>query len=181
MESIRPYLLETTGIGQGDSKIVDISDVSIYVMTSDYGASMQLEKIDMLDLADIVVLNKFDKLGAQDAFDDIVHNYAHSHHIRLNETSREKLPVFHTIASDFNNPGVTHLFTALMQLLKEKGLFTTPGNKALDLAKTKELNHPHLSMIIPPEMDLLPGRDRKNRKTIPPGISRDGRGSLCCI
>lgn len=155
-------ILETTGIGQGDSRIVDISDVTLYVMTSDYGASMQLEKIDMIDMADIVVLNKFDKLGSQDAFDDVQHAYAYSHNIRLNESTREKLPVFGTIASDFNNPGVTRLFVRLMQILKEKNLFTTPGNQALNIERAKELNNPHFFSIIPPERTFYLGEIAKS-------------------
>ena len=144
-------LLETTGIGQGDSKIVDISDLSLYVMTQEYGASMQLEKIDMLDLADIVVLNKFEKLGSEEALEDVLHAYAYAHNMHVTEATRKTLPVFGTTASDFNNPGVTRLFVKLMGLLKEKNLLTTPGNRALDIEKAKELNNPHTFAIIPPE------------------------------
>jgi len=108
-------ILETTGIGQGDSRIVEISDLSLYVMTGEYGSSMQLEKIDMLDFADIVVINKFDKLGSHAALEDVRHAYAASH-----RTQSSQVPVFGTTASDFNDPGVTHLFRALMRLLKEK-------------------------------------------------------------
>lgn len=138
--------LETTGIGQGDSKIVDISDVSIYVMTQEYGASMQLEKIDMLDLADIIVLNKFEKLGSEEALEDVLHAYAYAHDIRVTEESRKTLPVFGTIASDFNNPGVTRLFIKLMGLLKEKNLITD-----LHIEKAKEHDNPHSFTILPPE------------------------------
>jgi len=144
-------ILETTGIGQGDSRIVDISDVSLYVMTNEYGASMQLEKIDMLDLADIVVLNKFEKLGSEEALEDIIHAYASTHNIRVTETNRPTLPVFATIASDFNNPGVTRLFVRLISLLKEKNLFNTPANKTLDIERAKEMDNPHTFTIIPPE------------------------------
>ncbi|MCE5317867.1 MAG: methylmalonyl-CoA mutase family protein [Parachlamydia sp.] len=144
-------ILETTGIGQGDSKIVDISDLSLYVMTNEYGASMQLEKIDMLDLADIVVLNKFDKLGSEEALEDVRHAFAYSHDIRVTEAARESLPVFGTIASDFNDPGVTRLFIRLMEMLKEKGFLTTAGNQSLDLQRVKKLSNPMTFTIIPPE------------------------------
>ena len=120
-------------------------------MTNEYGASMQLEKIDMLDLADIVVLNKFEKLGSEEALEDILHAYAYAHNIRVTETTRQTLPVFGTTASDFNNPGVTRLFIRLMGLLKEKKLLTTPGNRALAIERAKELINPHTFTIIPPE------------------------------
>lgn len=144
-------ILETTGIGQGDSRIADISDVSIYVMTNEYGASMQLEKIDMLDRADIVVLNKFDKLGSEEALEDIIHAYAYAHNIRVSEATRPTIPVFGTIASDFNNPGVTRLFVRLISLLREKKIGNTPGNNSLDVERAKELDNPHTFTIIPPE------------------------------
>ncbi len=154
--------LETTGIGQGDSRIVNVCDISLYVMTSDYGASMQLEKIDMLDLADMVVLNKFDKLGSQDAYDDIVHAYANAHQIPMKEALQGHLPIFHTIASDFNDSGVTRLFIALIQLLKEKKLFSTPGNQALNIESLRQLNHPHMSTIIPLERTFYLGEIAKS-------------------
>lgn len=144
-------ILETTGIGQGDSRIVDLCDVSIYVMTGEYGASMQLEKIDMLDLADFVVVNKFDKLGSEEALEDVIHAYAYAHNIRVNESTRPTLPIFGTIASDFNNPGVTRFFVRLMDLLKSKNLLTTAGNKDLQIERVKELVIPHSFTIIPQE------------------------------
>ncbi|NGX42127.1 MAG: Fused isobutyryl-CoA mutase [Chlamydiae bacterium] len=149
--------LETTGIGQGDAKIVDISDVSLYVMTSEYGASTQLEKIDMLDFADMVVLNKFDKMGSEDALEDVIHAYAYSRNIHVTESNREKLPIFGTVASDFNNPGVTKLFVRLVQLLEKKKLLTSPGNAAIDLDKARELVNPHTFTIIPPEKTFYLG------------------------
>ena len=154
-------ILETTGIGQGDSRIVNLSDISIYVMTSEYGASMQLEKIDMLDMADIVVLNKFDKLGSEEALEDVMHAYAYAHNIRVTEATRPTLPVFGTIASDFNNPAVTRLFVRLMEMLKAKNLLTTPGNRALNLERAKELNNPHTFTIIPPEKTFYLGEIAK--------------------
>lgn len=150
-------ILETTGIGQGDSRIVDISGVTLYVMTGEYGASTQLEKIDMIDLADIVVLNKFDKMGSEDAFEDVLHAYADSRNIRVTDENRKKLPIFGAIASDFNNPGVTKLYVRLMRLLEKKGLLVTPGNVSIDLDKAKELNNFHTFTIIPPEKTFYLG------------------------
>lgn len=146
-------ILETTGIGQGDARIVELSDVSLYVMTSEYGASTQLEKIDMLDYADMVVLNKFDKLGSEDAFEDVLHAYAYSHNLQVTEDNRKEFPIFGTIASDFNNPGVTRLFVRLIRLLEEKGL----GIQDVDLEKAKELSNPHTFTIIPPEKTFYLG------------------------
>ncbi len=140
-------ILETTGIGQGDARIVDLCDVSLYVMTSEYGASTQLEKIDMIDYATFIVINKFDKLGAEDALDDVRHAYAQSHGIRYTQEGREKLPVFGTIASDFNDPGVTHLFIQLMERL----------NQTVDLKLAQELSSPQTFAIIPPDKTFYLG------------------------
>jgi methylmalonyl-CoA mutase len=111
-------LLETSGIGQSDSEITGHSDVSVYVMTPDYGAPTQLEKIDMLDFADIIVLNKFDKQGAMDALRDVKKQFQRNHD--LWEEDPETMPVFGTIASRFNDPGVDAFFNRLMALVKEK-------------------------------------------------------------
>ncbi|CCB91998.1 Methylmalonyl-CoA mutase, mitochondrial [Waddlia chondrophila 2032/99] len=151
-------ILETTGIGQGDAEIVDLADFCLYVMTSEYGASTQLEKIDMLDYADVIVLNKFDRMGSEGAFEDVLHAYADSRGVRVTEKNRDKLPVFGTIASDFNNPGVTRLFIRLMQILKEKGLLTSTGNQELDLEKTRELNNSYTFAIIPSEKTFYLGK-----------------------
>lgn len=151
-------ILETTGIGQGDAEVVDLADLCIYVMTSEYGASTQLEKIDMLDYADVIVLNKFDRMGSEDAYEDVLHAFADSRGIRVSEKNRNELPVFGTIASDFNNPGVTRLFIRLMRMLEKKGLLTSPGNQELDLERTRELNNPHTFAIIPPEKTFYLGK-----------------------
>ena len=104
-------IVETAGIGQSDSEIVDLVDLALYVMTSEYGASSQLEKIDMLDYADMIVLNKFDKKGSEDAFRDIRKQWRRN---RVEfEIEDEKVPVFKTIASQFNDPGVSWLFKIL--------------------------------------------------------------------
>ena len=104
-------IVETAGIGQSDSEIVDLVDFSVYVMTSDYGAASQLEKIDMLDFADLIVLNKYDKRGAEDALRDIRKQWKRNH----NEfhAADEDVPVYPTIASQFNDPGISYMFTQL--------------------------------------------------------------------
>ena len=111
-------ILETSGIGQSDTEIVDHSDVSMYVMTPEYGAASQLEKIDMLDFADIVSLNKFDKRGAMDALRDVKKQYKRNRN--LFEMKDEDVPVFGTIASQFNDVGTNTLYKKLMDLLVEK-------------------------------------------------------------
>ncbi len=110
-------ILETSGIGQSDTEIIDHSDVSLYVMTPEYGAATQLEKIDMLDFADIVALNKFDKRGAQDALRDVKKQYKRNR--KLFNLSDEKTPVFGTIASQFNDPGMNSLYIAIMNILNK--------------------------------------------------------------
>ncbi|WP_255416144.1 methylmalonyl-CoA mutase family protein [Reichenbachiella sp. MSK19-1] len=111
-------VLETSGIGQSDTEITDHSDLSLYVMTPEYGAATQLEKIDMLDFADIIALNKFDKRGALDALRDVKKQYQRNH--QLWDTSVEQLPVFGTIASQFNDPGMNALYGCIMQQLTTK-------------------------------------------------------------
>lgn len=111
-------MIETSGIGQGDAEIVEICDLSMYVMTSEFGAPSQLEKIDMIDFADLIVINKFDRKGSEDALRDVRKQYQRSH--VLFEANEEDLPVYGTIASQFNDPGTNHLFAALMQKANEK-------------------------------------------------------------
>jgi methylmalonyl-CoA mutase len=106
-------ILETSGIGQSDTEIIDHSDLSMYVMTPEYGAATQLEKIDMLDFADIIALNKFDKRGALDALRDVKKQYMRNH--QLFESDPDDMPVYGTIASQFNDPGVNQLYRALME------------------------------------------------------------------
>ena len=114
-------LVETAGTGQSDSEIVDLVDVPVYVMTSDYGAASQLEKIDMLDFASCIVLNKFEKRGAQDALRDVRKQWRRNHPDTL-KVPDAQLPVYPTIASRFNDPGVNRLFAALTQHLDDKAV-----------------------------------------------------------
>lgn len=111
-------ILETSGIGQSDTEILDHSDVSLYVMTPEYGAATQLEKIDMLDFADLIALNKFDKRGALDALRDVKKQYQRNHN--LWDSDPESMPVFGTIASQFNDPGMNNLYKSVMDKLVEK-------------------------------------------------------------
>jgi methylmalonyl-CoA mutase len=111
-------ILETSGIGQSDTEIMDHSDVSLYVMTPEFGAATQLEKIDMLDFADLVAINKFDKRGSLDALRDVKKQYMRNNH--LWDTHKDDLPVFGTIASQFNDPGMNTLYKAIMDKIVEK-------------------------------------------------------------
>ncbi|MWW25448.1 methylmalonyl-CoA mutase family protein [Algibacter lectus] len=111
-------ILETSGIGQSDTEIIEHSDVSLYVMTPEFGAATQLEKIDMLDFADLVAINKFDKRGSLDALRDVKKQYMRNNN--LWDTHQDDLPVFGTIASQFNDPGMNTLYKAIMDTLVEK-------------------------------------------------------------
>src|SRR5690606_25534207 len=111
-------VLETSGIGQSDTEILDHSDVSLYVMTPEFGAATQLEKIDMLDFADLVAINKFDKRGALDALRDVKKQYQRNH--LMWDAQPEDMPVYGTIASQFNDPGMNRLYMAIMEVLKQK-------------------------------------------------------------
>jgi isobutyryl-CoA mutase len=118
-------IIETSGIGQGDAAIVPFVDVSLYVMTPEFGAASQLEKIDMLDFADFVAINKFDRKGAEDALRDVRKQYQRNR--ELFATSTEQMPVFGTMAARFNDDGVTALYQALFPRLQEKGLKAKAG------------------------------------------------------
>ncbi len=135
-------IVETSGIGQSDTEITDHCDVSLYVMTPEFGAATQLEKIDMLDFADLVVINKFDKRGAEDALRDVRKQYKRNH--QLFGAKDETLPVFATMASQFNDPGMNSLFTALIQTIKEK---TGADFKIVSKASKEQSEKIH---IIPP-------------------------------
>lgn len=111
-------IIETAGIGQSDTEIIEHSNMSLYIMTPEFGAATQLEKIDMLEFADIVAINKFDKRGALDALRDVKKQYKRNHN--LWEIKDEDIPVYGTIASQFNDPGTNTLYKALMDKLVEK-------------------------------------------------------------
>ncbi len=111
-------ILETSGIGQSDTEIMDHSDVALYIMTPEFGAATQLEKIDMLDFADVVAINKFDKRGALDALRDVRKQYKRNHN--LWDAEDDSLPVIGTIASQFNDPGTNQLYVKLIHTLAEK-------------------------------------------------------------
>ena len=135
-------ILETSGIGQSDTEVVEHADFSLYVMTHEYGAASQLEKIDMLDFADIIVLNKFDKRGAHDALRDVKKQYRRNHN--LWDVKEEDIPVYGTIASQFNDPGVNSLYRALLGHLAAK-----TGYK-LDTSFEKPQQLSEKNHIIPP-------------------------------
>tara|TARA_E500000331_G_scaffold358379_1_gene424757 strand:- start:2024 stop:5416 length:3393 start_codon:yes stop_codon:yes gene_type:complete len=118
-------ILETSGIGQSDTEILEHSDISLYVMTPEYGAATQLEKIDMLDFADLIAINKFDKKGSLDALRDVQKQYQRNNQ-RFDEKV-EDMPVYGTIASQFNDPGTNSLYKAIMDNFSEKkiGDFTS--------------------------------------------------------
>ncbi len=112
-------IVETSGIGQGDAAIVPHADAAIYVMTPEFGAASQLEKIDMLDFADLVVINKFDRHGAEDALRDVRKQVQRSR--EAFDRDAAAMPVYGTVAANFNDDGVTALYCALLRLLSEKG------------------------------------------------------------
>ncbi|WHY66990.1 fused isobutyryl-CoA mutase/GTPase IcmF [Neobacillus sp. SuZ13] len=111
-------IVETSGIGQGDAGITEICDVSLYVMTSEFGAPSQLEKIDMIDFADLIVINKFERKGSEDAKRQVQKQYQRSH--MLFEKDIDDMPVYGTIASQFNDPGTNGLFAALIEKINDK-------------------------------------------------------------
>ena len=135
-------ILETSGIGQSDTEILEHSDISLYVMTPEYGAATQLEKIDMIDFADVIALNKFDKRGALDALRDVKKQYQRNHN--LWESDVNSMPVFGTIASQFNDAGTNELYQFLIQKLNEKTSFVNKSSLKFSLKKDKQ------QFIIPP-------------------------------
>ncbi len=135
-------ILETSGIGQSDTEIIDHSDLSLYVMTPEYGAATQLEKIDMLDFADLIAINKFDKRGAQDALRDVKKQYQRNHQ-RFGEPLDE-MPVYGTIASQYNDPGTNTLYRVLMDLIAERTEADLRSNYELGQGMSEKI------FIIPP-------------------------------
>jgi methylmalonyl-CoA mutase len=136
-------IVETPGIGQGDAGIVPFVDTSLYVMTPEFGAASQLEKIDMLDYADIFAINKFDRKGSEDALRDVCKQVQRNR--EAFDRMPDKMPVFGTIASKFNDDGITALYQALVPLLREKGLRDYPQSiESLDTKKSTQT-----TLIIP--------------------------------
>jgi len=148
-------IVETAGIGQSDSEIVDLVDFPMYVMTSDYGAASQLEKIDMLDYAELVVLNKFDKRGAEDALRDVRKQWKRNR--VAFQTKDEDVPVYPTIASQFNDPGVTWMFTNLCRLLRHKLGIGNADSAAGDAGRSDFVPQLDTSIKEPRATVLIPG------------------------
>ena len=136
-------IVETSGIGQSDTEITEHCDVSLYVMTPEFGAATQLEKIDMLDFADLVAINKFDKRGALDAIRDVRKQYKRNHNIF--DAKDEEIPVYGTMASQFNDPGMNNLFAALITKIKEKTSIHFNAQMEITSAESEKI------YIIPPE------------------------------
>ncbi|MBD8071369.1 fused isobutyryl-CoA mutase/GTPase IcmF [Bacillus sp. PS06] len=128
-------IVETSGIGQGDAEIMEVCDIGVYVMTSEFGAPSQLEKIDMIDFADAIVINKFERKGSEDAKRQVQKQYQRSH--LLFDRELDSMPVYGTIASQFNDPGTNTLFVALVSIINEKmGLdWQTSLEKTADVQK----------------------------------------------
>ncbi|GIV53228.1 MAG: hypothetical protein KatS3mg038_3749 [Candidatus Kapaibacterium sp.] len=136
-------IVETAGIGQSDSQVTEIADIALYVMTPEYGAATQLEKIDMIDYADLIAINKFDKRGALDALRDVRKQYQRSH--GLWSSPLETMPVFGTIASQFNDEGTNALYRAFIELARSRfGLEWTTDVEHTSPVSTR-------MTIIPPE------------------------------
>ena len=136
-------IVETSGIGQSDTEITEHCDVSLYVMTPEFGAATQLEKIDMLDFADLVAINKFDKRGALDGIRDVRKQYKRNH--QLFEANDEDLPVFGTMASQFNDPGMNNLFSAIMKTVTAKTGVDFDAHMELSVNQSEKI------YIIPPD------------------------------
>ena len=135
-------ILETSGIGQSDTEIVDHSDVSMYVMTPEYGAATQLEKIDMLDFADVIAINKFDKRGAQDALRDVKKQYQRNNDLWHEDP--DTMPVYGTIASQFNDPGTNTLYRKIMDVVQERTGASFPATSIFQDGESEKI------FIIPP-------------------------------
>ncbi|KXK36928.1 MAG: methylmalonyl-CoA mutase family protein [Saprospiraceae bacterium] len=136
-------ILETSGIGQSDTKIIDHCDVALYVMTPEFGAASQLEKIDMLDFADIVAINKFDKKGAQDALRDVKKQYQRNHNYW--DKDPNDMPIFGTIASQFNDPGTNTFYKKLIEIIREKTGIDFQSHLKLPVGESEKI------YIIPPK------------------------------
>ena len=156
-------ILETSGIGQSDTEIVEHSDISLYVMTPEYGAATQLEKIDMLDFADLIAINKFDKKGSLDALRDVQKQYQRNN--QRFEESIENMPVYGTIASQFNDPGTNTLYAEVINKFNEREIgdfnssfeitdemsekiFVIPSNRTRYLSEISENNRAYDKWVL---------------------------------
>lgn len=137
--------IETAGIGQSDSMITEIADISIYAMTPEFGAATQLEKIDMLDFADLVVINKFDRFGAEDALRSVAKQYQRNH--KIFDTPLEMMPVYGTIASQFNDNGMNQFYIALLNVIEKKFEKTFELNSKIDSNVNSKSKNKSLSIV----------------------------------
>jgi len=150
-------ILETSGIGQSDTEIIEHSDVSLYVMTPEFGAATQLEKIDMLDFADLVAINKFDKRGSLDALRDVKKQYMRNNN--LWDVPQDKLPIFGTIASQFNDPGMNMLYKAVMDKIVEKTEVKLKSNLTVSNEMSEKI------FVIPPARTRYLSEIAENNRT----------------
>jgi isobutyryl-CoA mutase len=158
-------IVETSGIGQGDAAIVPLVDVPVYVMTPEFGAASQLEKIDMLDFAEFVAINKFDRKGAADALRDVAKQVQRNREAFSRRP--EEMPVFGTMASRFNDDGVTALYQAMLPRLSALGLAVSPG--ALPVAATRHSTH---------QVAIVPGARMRYLADIADGVRRYKKEAL---
>jgi len=158
-------IVETAGIGQSDSEIVDMVDFPVYVMTSDFGAQSQLEKIDMLDFAELVVLNKYDKRAAEDALRDVRKQWKRNH--EAFHADDDEVPVYPTIASQFNDPGITWMFVNLCRLLRDK-LDLSAADWTPDIDTS--VREPRATVLIPPQRNRYLAEIAEQGRAINAGI-----------
>jgi methylmalonyl-CoA mutase len=153
-------VLETSGIGQSDTEILDHSDIALYVMTPEYGAATQLEKIDMIDFADVIALNKFDKRGAQDALRDVKKQYRRNQ--QLWDKELDSMPVYGTIASQFNDSGTNELYRVLIKKLHDHSNGQFPSSSEFNVMNSEK------QFIIPPNrtryLSEITEHNRSSRK-----------------
>ena len=154
-------IVETPGIGQGDAAIVPFVDTSMYVMTPEFGAASQLEKIDMLDFADVVAINKFERRGAKDALRDVGRQLVRNREAFGQQP--DEMPVFGTSAATFNDDGVTALYQHLRGLLAEQGLPVEEGT----LPQVDVRHSSGIRQVVPDRPGPLPRRDHRHRARLP--------------
>jgi methylmalonyl-CoA mutase len=138
-------IVETSGIGQGASAVADLADLSLYVMTPEYGAASQLEKIDMLDFADVVAINKFDRGGAEDALRDVRKQFRRNHNLDLQHHPEDQLPVFGTIPSQFGDRGVDALYLHLLDRFKRLDMRFPQSHLRVGVGKVSGTRQPLIS------------------------------------